>query len=166
MNKGKSLLKILLIVFTSVFLYSSQEDASALTKQRLEIQELKKELNNFYNTKEKEYTDRKSELETLQAKLEKERNDIQALHDKNLALLQDIKNTVESKTAKIYNGMKPKSAAAIFDEMINEGKIEEVFDIILKLNEKKVTSIMKFMSVQSSMVITEKLENFSANKKE
>lgn len=105
----------------------------------------------------------KKELEVIQAKIEKEKNEIQRIHDKNLALLQDIRNTVESKTAKIYNSMKPKIAASIFDEMINEGKIDDVFDIILKLKEKNVTALMKFLSVQSAMLITEKLENFNVN---
>jgi predicted transcriptional regulator len=59
--------------------------------------------------------------------------------------------------------MKPKTAASIFDEMINEGKIDDVFDIILKLKEKNVTALMKFLSVQSAMQITEKLENFNVN---
>ena len=63
--------------------------------------------------------------------------EIQKLHDEDFAILQDIQGTVKSKTAKIYNSMKPKIAASIFDEMIKEGKIEDVFDIILKLKEKK-----------------------------
>ncbi len=42
--------------------------------------------------------------------------------------------------------MKPKIAAGIFNQMINEGKIEDVFAIILKLKENKVTSLMKYLS--------------------
>lgn len=155
--------KILLLAIFIVFVNAQEETISSLTKEKLEVMALKKELNDFYNQKEKEYEERKKELEVIQAKIEKEKNEIQRIHDKNLALLQDIRNTVESKTAKIYNSMKPKIAASIFDEMINEGKIDDVFDIILKLKEKNVTALMKFLSVQSAMLITEKLENFNVN---
>ncbi len=158
--------RFIFIILIAVFSYAQEETISSLTKEKLEVIALKKELNDFYNQKEKEYNERKKELEDIQVKIEKEKKDIQAIHDKNLALLQDIENTVESKTAKIYNGMKPKIAASIFDEMINEGKIDDVFDIILKLKEKKVTALMKYLSVQSAMIITEKLENFSAKVKE
>lgn len=152
--------KILVLIFFVINLYA-QQDSSSLTKQKLEIQELKKELNNFYNKKEKEYQDRKAELETILAQIEKEKKEVESIRNNNLEILQDIKQTVQSKTSKIYNGMKPKIAAQIFDEMINEGKIEDVFDIILRLSEKKVTSIMKFLSVSNAAVITEMLKNFT-----
>ena len=72
--------------------------------------ELKKELNNFYNEKETEYQQRKKELENILSQIEKEKNQIKKLHDDNLEILQDIKQEIESKTAKIYNTMKPKNA--------------------------------------------------------
>ena len=125
--------------------------------------ELKKELNNFYNEKEKEYQQRKKELEGILSQIEKERNQTQKLHDKNLEILKDIKQEVESKTAKIYNTMKAKNAADIFNQMIGEGKIEDVFDIMIKLKENNVTQIMKFLSVTNASLITERLENYSVN---
>ena len=89
--------------------------------------ELKKELNNFYKEKETEYQQRKKELENILAQIEKEKGKIQKLHDDNLAILNDIKQEVENKTTKIYNAMKPKNAADIFNQMIQEGKIDDVF---------------------------------------
>lgn len=154
--------RFLFIIFIYVNLVAN-EDNSNLTKEKLEIIDLKKDLNNFYNQKEKEYQDRKKELEEILNKIEKEKKEIQQLHDKNLAILQDIKQTVQSKTSKIYNAMKAKNAAQIFDEMINEGKIDDVFDIILKLNEKQVTSIMKFLSIPNAAMITKMLEDFVKN---
>ena len=139
------------------------ETSSSLTRQKMEVLELKNELNNFYNEKEKEYQDRKKELESILAQIEKEKNEIKKLHDKKLEILQDIKQEVDNKTAKIYNAMKPKNAADIFNQMIGEGKIEDVFDIIIKLKENNVTQIMKFLSVSNASMITEKLKNFSVN---
>ena len=123
--------------------------------------DLKKELNNFYKEKETEYQQRKKELEGILAQIEKERSQIQKLRDENLQILQDIKLEVESKTSKIYNAMKPKNAADIFNQMIGEGKIEDVFDIMIKLKENNVTQIMKFLSIENASMITQKIENYS-----
>ena len=152
--------KIVIFILFPIFLYSANESSSALIKQRIEVKELKKNLNSFYNQKEKEYQDRKKELQTLLTQIKKEKSEIQALHDKNLSILQDMTETVNSKTAKVYNSMKPKIAAAIFNEMISNGKIEDVFDIILKLKEKNVTLLMKFLSVPNAAKLTLMLENY------
>ena len=157
--------KIVIFILFPIFLYSANESSSALIKQRIEVKELKKNLNSFYNQKEKEYQDRKKELQNLLKQIEKEKAEIQALHDKNLSILQDMTETVNSKTAKVYNSMKPKIAAAIFNEMIVDGKIEDVFDIILKLKEKNVTLLMKYLSVPNAAKLTLMLQNFNVENK-
>ena len=152
-----------MFVISLYSLVSAQQanDSSALTKQKLEIKELKKELNLFYNQKEKEYQERKKELETILAKIESEKKAIQNIYDKNEQILSDINQTVESKTTKIFNKMKPKVSAKIFDEMIAEGKLEDVFDIIIRLKEKNITLLFKSLSVQNAAQLTEMLENFN-----
>ena len=57
--------------------------------------------------------------------------------------------------------MKPKRAAEIFDKLVEDGKIEDVFDIILKLKEKNVTLILKFLDVENAAILTQMLENYS-----
>jgi flagellar motility protein MotE (MotC chaperone) len=162
MDKGFYLIrKLLILVLIPIFLNAAEESSGNLTKQRIEVMELKKELNDFYNEKELEYQDRKKELENILVQIEKEKKQIKDLHDKNLEILQDIKLQVESKTSKIYNSMKPKNAADIFNQMISEGKIDDVFDIVLKLKESNVTQIMKFLSVSNASILTQMLENYS-----
>ncbi len=156
------LLFIVSLIFIS--LKAQDEDSSAaLIKQKKEIMELKKELNIFYNQKEKEYQKRKKELEQILSKIERDKKQIENLKNQNSQLLEDIKGEVESKTAKIYNKMKPKVAATIFNQMINEGKIEDVFDIILKLKEKNVTSLMKYLSPKNASMLTQMLQDFKEN---
>ena len=156
-----------IIISFLIFSISVQavETSSALIKQKIEIKELKKELSSFYNQKENEYTLRKKEIEDILKEVQKEKDEIKGLHDKNLNILKDIKQLVKGKTTKIYNSMKPKVAAAIFNEMINEGNIEDVFDIILKLKEKKVTLLMKFLSVPNAAKITLMFENYNIENK-
>ena len=156
--------KFYILIFIAVFLNSNDESSSSLTRQKLEVIELKKELNNFYNDKEQEYQERKKELENILAQIQKEKNEIKELHDKNLEILKDIKQEVESKTSKIYNGMKPKIAADIFNQMMGEGKIEDVFDILVRLKEKNVSQILKFLDVTNASVITQMLERYNEEK--
>ena len=153
-----SKLCILILMKLSI---NAEETSSSLTRQKFEVIELKKELNNFYKEKEQEYQERKKELESILAQIQKEKSGIKNLHDKNLEILQDIKLAVESKTSKIYNSMKPKIAADIFNQMISEGKIDDVFDILIKLKESNVTQIMKFLSVSNASVVTQMLENYN-----
>ena len=143
---------------------NAEETSSSLTRQKFEVIELKKELNNFYKEKEQEYQERKKELESILAQIQKEKSGIKNLHDKNLEILQDIKLEIESKTSKIYNSMKPKIAADIFNQMISEGKIDDVFDIIVRLKEANVSNIMKTMSLENSSRLIQKLERYNKDK--
>ncbi len=155
---------ITIILFCGFSYAQEGQSSAALIKQKIEIKELKKELNDFYNRKEKEYQTRKKELETILAKIEKEKKDIEDLHNRNKQILSDIKGEVESKTSKIYNKMKPKIAASIFNAMINDGKIEDVFDIIVRLKESNVTSLMKFLSPKNAATLTNMLQNYNVEK--
>jgi flagellar motility protein MotE (MotC chaperone) len=149
---------ILTIIFT--MFVNAQETSSSLTRQKLEVLELKKEFQNFYDEKEKEYQDNKKELEDILTQIEKEKNEIKALHEKNAQVLKEIKLEVDTKVAKIYNAMKAKNAAQIFDNMISEGKIDDVFAIILRLKENNVTQILKFMDISHSSIVTHLLEDY------
>ena len=156
--------KFLILTIFFVIQINAVETSSSLTRQKMEVLELKNELNNFYNEKEKEYQTQKKELENLLAQVEKEKAETKRLHDKNLALLKDIRAEVQSKTVKIYDGMKAKNAAEIFDQMINEGNIEDVFDLILRLRESNVTQILKFLTVTNASRLTQKLEKYNLDK--
>lgn len=147
--------------FCTTLLFCAQESTSDLIKQKIEIRELKKELNDFYNKKETEYKQRKKELQDILTKIEKDKEEIKNTRDSNLKILQDIKGEVSSKTSKIYNNMKPKVSAQIFDKMIEEGNIQDVFDIILKLKEKKVTLILKFLNVNNASQLTLMLKEYA-----
>ncbi len=156
------MLRILLSLFLICsFINANQGESNSLVKQRKEILDLKKELNDFYLKKEKEYKKQKLELIKILTQTQNEKKEIEELYNKNRQVLDDIEGAVGSKTSKIYNSMKPKRAAEIFDKLIEDGKIEDVFDIILKLKEKKVTLILKFLSVENAATLTQMLENYS-----
>jgi len=156
------MLKIILSFFlTTLLLNAATGESNSLVKQRKEVMDLKKELNEFYLKKEKEYQKQKLDIKKLLAQVENEKREIEDLYNKNKNILNDIEGAIGSKTSKIYNSMKPKRAAQIFDKMIEDGKIEDVFDIILKLKEKKVTLLLNSLSVENAAILTQMLENYS-----
>ena len=155
--------KIILVCISFLYLNAAPEDEMSYIKEKNEIITLKEELTIFYNKKEEEYQKSKKELDQLLKKVENEKKKVEQLYKQNQTILNDIRGEVESKTAKIYDTMKPKVAASIFNQMINEGKIEDVFDIIIKLKERNVTVLMKFLDVEHAALITEKLKNFKSS---
>lgn len=158
--------RYLLIVFLTIAVLpvAKANSTSSLEKEKIEIKRLKKELSLFYKKKEEEYKNRKKELEKILKNIQKEKENTQKIYDANLALLKDISESAESKTAKIYNKMKPKTAAKIFNEMISEGKIDDVFDIVLRLKEAKITSLFKFLDVSNAAKLTQMLKNYKEKK--
>lgn len=68
------MLKLIFIFNIFIFTFlNAQETSSSLTRQKLEVMELKKELNTFYEEKEKEYQENKKELEDILTQIEKEK---------------------------------------------------------------------------------------------
>lgn len=156
--------KVLIVIVFSLSLNAAVETSSSLTKQKMEVLELKNELNNFYNEKEKEYQRQKKELEDILTKIEQEKAEIKRLYEKNDEILKEIRSEVVKKSIRVFELMKAKVAAEIFDQMILEGKIDDVFDIIVRLKEENVSNIMKTMSLENSSRLIQKLERYNKDK--
>lgn len=156
--------KVLIVIVFSLSLNAAIETSSSLTKQKMEVLELKNELNNFYNEKEKEYQRQKKELEDILTKIEQEKAEIKRLYEKNDEILKEIRSEVVKKSIRVFELMKAKVAAEIFDQMILEGKIDDVFDIIVRLKEANVSNIMKTMSLENSSRLIQKLERYNKDK--
>ena len=153
-----------MVIVFSLSLNAAVETSSSLTKQKMEVLELKNELNNFYNEKEKEYQRQKKEIEDILTKIEQEKAEIKRLYEKNDEILKEIRSEVVKKSIRVFELMKAKVAAEIFDQMILEGKIDDVFDIIVRLKEANVSNIMKTMSLENSSRLIQKLERYNKDK--
>jgi len=162
--------KILVFLYCSLFtihcslLSASVMEEGELIREKQEVSALKKELNEFYEKKEAEYQKRKKVLEAIYAKVQEETKYIEELYKKNEDNLTKIQGKVASKKTKIYNAIKPKILGKIFNKMIKEDKIDEVFDIILIMKAKKITNLMKFLTIENSAMITELLNNYKKEK--
>lgn len=159
-------MRFIILILFSYYLLFAAETSSSLTRQKMEVLELKNELNNFYNEKEKEYQANKKELEDMLAKIEQEKSEIKRLYEKNDSILRDIRAEIKKKSIKVFELMKPKIAAEVFDQMILEGKLEDVFDIIIRLKDSSISNIIKFLSVENASILTQKLERYNKDKDE
>jgi len=136
-----------------------------IIKQKNELLKLKKELDEFYKLKEQVYKKQKKELEKLLKDIKQERKRIQNLKKEIELLYAQIKGEVTTKTIQVYNKAKPKTVAKIFTQMIKDGKIDKVFDIIIRMKNKNVTSLLKFLNPKDAGKITLMLENYNPKKR-
>ncbi len=144
---------LLCIAFTFVLGF----DNTSYVKQKQEIQDLKKDLNAFYTKKDKEYKKKQKQLEDLLLRIQKDKKAIQNMRNEDKKLLKQIAGKIKSKTSDIYNKMSPKVAAKIFDKMIKENKLKSVFAILIKLKDKQITAIMKYLDVNNAAQLTQML---------
>jgi len=65
----------------------------------------------------------------------------------------------------MYDKMKIGVIINIFNEMLNDGEIDKVYDIMIRMKEKKVMKIMKKLDVKTSTIIMEKMSKKTNDKK-
>lgn len=159
--------KILLILLICIsFSNAIPTKESSLYKEKQELMAVKDELNEFYEIKELEYQKNKAELEKIQATIKKDEQSIQETKKKNQEILDEINRVITSKAMLMYDKMKLGVVINIFNEMIDNGKIDEVFDIMIRMNEKRVMKILKKLDTKTSTILMEKLRiNKEENKK-
>ena len=58
---------------------------------------------------------------------------------------------------KMYDKMKLGVVINVFNEMINNGEIDEVFDIMIRLKEKRVMKILKKFDTKTSTILMKKM---------
>ena len=67
--------------------------------------------------------------------------------------------------ANTYSGMKAKSAAAIFDEMVNENQMELVSKILAQMTIEQRSDILAAMEKPNAAKLTQMLEPNAMDKK-
>ena len=151
---GKSLL---LIVFISSFMYGAITKEGQLYKEKQELLAVKDELNEFYEIKELEYQRNKTELEKLQSIIKKEEATIVKTKEDNQKILDEINRVITSKAMTMYDKMKLGIVVNVFNEMIANGEIDEVFDILTRMKIKRVMKILKKFDTKTSTLLMKKM---------
>lgn len=145
----------LAILFNLAHAMGTQE--SALYKEKQELQAVKDELNEFYEIKELEYQKNKAELEKIQKAIKQDEQSIQETKKKNQEILDEINRVITSKAMLMYDKMKLGVVINVFNEMIDNGEIDEVFDIMIRMKEKRVMKILKKLDTKTATILMKKL---------
>jgi len=143
------------LVITITNAATTQE--GALYKEKQELIAVKDELNEFYEIKELEYQENKMILEELQKKIEIAEQTIQETQKANQEILDEINRVITSKAMIMYDKMKLSVAVEVFNEMIDNGEIDEVFDIMIRMKEDRVIKILKKFDTTTSTILMKKM---------
>ena len=152
------LFKILIFLTVSIsFSNAVLMEEGNLYKQKQELIEIRDELNEFYELKELKYQKEKSELEATLAEIKKEELVIKKLHDETKVILGEMRREIVTKSMMMYDKMKLGVVVNIFNEMIKDNELDEVFDILLRLKDKRVIQILKKLETKISTIIMKKM---------
>jgi len=157
---------VLILILNFLILHAVVYKEGDIIRQKQELKKLKKELDEFYQLKEREYKQQKQQIQKLLNEIKKEKEEILKIKKENEKLLKEIQGTITSKTIQIYNKTKPKITAKIFAQMIKDGKIDEVFDIIIKMKTNQITKLLKFLTPKDSSLLTDMLQQYKQHKGE
>jgi flagellar motility protein MotE (MotC chaperone) len=135
-------------------------------KEKQELILLKQELSDFYEQQEKKYQQEKKEIENMLSLIKAEKEEIKKLKKQNQKIKDEITRTVVSRTITMYDKMKIKVALDIFKTMIANGKINEVFDIIIRLKQKRVLTLLKKFDTETKTILMNKMRNYKYKEKQ
>ena len=138
-------------------MYAATTQEGRLYKEKQELIAVKNELNEFYEIKEIEYQKNKAELEALEKDIKNAEASILKTQQKNQEILDEINRVITSKAMLMYDKMKLGVVINVFNEMIANGEIDEVFDIMTRMKEKRVMKIMKKFDTQTSTLLMKKM---------
>lgn len=148
---------IFIAIITNSLSYATLMKDSSFYKEKKELMSIKDELNDFYEAKELDYQKSKAQLEVLQKEIKKEEDNAKALRDENQKILDEMNRVITSKAMLMYDKMKLSVVINVFNNMIKDGKIDEVFDILIRLKNKRVMKILKKLDPKTTTILMEKM---------
>ena len=155
---------LLFALLISDLSYAAATKEGALYKEKQELIAVKDELNEFYEIKELEYQKNKSELEQLQLDIKNSEERINNTKEENQKILDEINRVITNKAMLMYDKMKLGVVVNVFNEMIESGEIDEVFDIMMRMKEKRVMKILKKLDTDTSTILMKKMRIDKENK--
>lgn len=145
--------------FVFVSLNGAVMPEGEFVKEKAELAQLKRDLDGFYKLKEAEYKKQKKELEDLNNQIKSKMDKVEALKAENQKILDEIDKKITDKATILYDKMKPKVAASILSEIASNGNINDVFDIMIKLKDKKVVELLKLLDTKTSTQLMSMIKN-------
>ena len=155
-----------LLIFLSLFILSNAAvmQQGEFYKEKQELILLKKELNEFYNQKEEKYQKQKKELDDILLTIQAEKKMVEVSKKEIQKIQAEITKTITSRAILTYDKMKVKVALDIFKSMVTDGKINEVFDIMMRLKQKRVLELLKKFDIPTKTILMDKMKNYEYEK--
>jgi cell division protein FtsB len=151
---------ILFNISSAAYIQSSGD----IYKEKQELISVKDELNEFYETKELEYQKNKAQLEKIEKDIKQSEKNIEDLKEQNQKILDEINRVITSKAMLMYDKMKLGIVVNIFNEMISKGEIDEVFDILTRMKNKRVMKILKKLDTKTTTLLMKKMRIYKDDK--
>ncbi|MEA3512154.1 MAG: hypothetical protein U9R37_00990 [Campylobacterota bacterium] len=151
-------IKYILLISISLNINAINMQEGDLFKEKQELIQVKDELNEFYELKELEYQKNKSELEKIEKSIKEYEANIKKTKEENQKILDEINGVITSKAMQLYEKMKLGVVVNVFNEMISNGEIDEVFDILIRMKQKRVMKIMKKFDTKTSTLLMKKMK--------
>ena len=155
---------ILILAFSFLSVNAVMMQEGEFVKQKQELIKLKEELDEFYKEKEIQYKKNKDELIKLDSQIQAKLDDIEKTKKQNTKILDEITQKITSKAMNLYSKMKIKIVKNILQEKLDNGEINEVFDIIVRLKDKRVMELLKKFDSKTSTLLMDKLNKYKNNK--
>ena len=137
---------------------------TSFIKEKQDLVKLKNELDEFYKIKELEYKKNKNNLSSINKTIEDKLALIEKTKKDNQKILDEITLKITSKAMTMYGKMKIKIVKNILEEKINAGQINDVFDIIVRLKDKRVMVLLKKFDTKTSTKLMDMLNNYKNEK--
>lgn len=168
-NGFKSMNKIIIVgffaLFFSIHTYGAVMQQGEFIREKGEIQKLKKDLDLFYKDKELGYKKQKDELVALDKEIKAKLDKIEAIKVENQKILDEIDRKVVDKSMMLYEKMKLKVVFNILKEKADNGNLNDVFDIMIRLKEKRVMELLKLFDTKTATELMDKMKNHKSKNK-
>lgn len=156
---------IFFVLILQITLLGAVLKEGEFVKEQMELEKLKKELSLFYKQKDDDYKKQLKDLQSINNDIKKQLQTIEKTKKENQNILDEIELKVQSKAMKLYGKMKLKLVYKILQKKIDNGNINDVFDIIIRLKEKRVMKLMKLFDTDTSTELMNMISEYQAIKK-
>ncbi len=131
-------------------------DASPFSQSELEVLQKLSDRREDLDERGRELDMREGLLQAAEARIDKKINDLKGLQASIDALIRKYDEQEEAKMSslvKIYENMKPKDAARIFEQL----DMPILLDVVERMSERKIAPIMAEMAPQKAKAVTAEL---------
>ena len=134
------------------------DDPTFLTPVEIDLLQKLRERREVLESREQELTMRTGLLQAAEARIDRKVEELKGLRETISGLIQTIDEQQEAKLlslVKIYEAMKPKDAARIFQEL----ELNTLLEVAERMKERKLAAIMSKMNSEKAREVTVELRN-------